>query len=275
MGDLDDGWVYLYDPNDEDNYILIHCEDYNWDEDTDPVVENLAGDSRYGYNLEEIERVIYLDNVYFPNYEEFAQLKSRLKKWNADGFKIQIQRTGTDGAEITKVTFVADDSDSYDGKYFWIHTLDGSSVEKHYYIWFDMDDSGTSDPAPTWDGSAADDKGEVTPTTDDTAATVAGLVEDKITAEGWECSATDNEDGTITITNSNNGSVVDIDIGEDDMPNGWYASVTTQGGTFINIDQTTADYVYVFFVSAKNHSKIYRGESDYWQIDRINFIQYS
>lgn len=92
--------------------------------------------------------------------------------------------------EVTRITCVADDSDSLDGKYLTLYDEAGSVG-----VWIDTDDSGTSEPA----GSGALDRSiEVTGiSTDDTAEDVASAVATAI-------------DGDSKFTASASGAVVTV-----------------------------------------------------------------
>ena len=73
---------------------------------------------------------------------------------------------GAGVAEVTKVTCVADVSDSLDGTNFLLHALG----DLHFHVWIDTDDSGTADPAPVAGSTGIEVTAVVT---DDTATAVA------------------------------------------------------------------------------------------------------
>ena len=102
-------------------------------------------------------------------------------------------------AEVTTITAVADVSDSLDGTYFLLQDVDGSVA-----FWIDTDNSGTSIPSGA---SAADRAIEITTiATDDTAATIGGLLRTAVGADskfttsgaGADCIVTNVDLKTLT-----------------------------------------------------------------------------
>lgn len=119
-------------------------------------------------------------------------------------------------AEITDITAVADVSDSLDGTYFLLQDVAGSVA-----FWIDTDDSGTTIPG----GAAAADRAvEITTiATDDSAATIAGLLETAIHADS---KFTASSASTIcTVTNVDLKALTDAADGD----TGFSFSTTTQG----------------------------------------------
>lgn len=134
-------------------------------------------------------------------------------------------------AEAGTITCVADVSDSLDGTYFLIESIDGSGDNQTYCIWIDTDDSGTAYPGP-----AEIDVGnriEVTGiATNDTAATVAGFIEAAIEALDIVSSAAD---AVITYACDNNGSVMHARDGS--APTGFTFAITTNGASTHTISE--------------------------------------
>lgn len=87
---LDEGWLYIFN-NDHTNYmkILINGK-ISHDEGVDPIIENLPGNYRYGYNLNYFEREIGVDGVYFLSYEDYEKFKMNLASWNRNKLYISI-----------------------------------------------------------------------------------------------------------------------------------------------------------------------------------------
>lgn len=275
ISELGNGWVYFYCPYDETYEIRVRCEMYSSDEKGDPTIENLPSNTRYSYNLEEYEREVEIKTMYFIDYDEYNAFNQIIKKWNSQSFKMKVKRTDDSArAEISKLWFPDDDSDSYDGKYFWVNTINGSSVQEHYYVWFDNDDSGTTDPTPTFGGAAADGSVEVNPTTGDTGSTIAAAIKTAIDADGtWNVTISRTNE-VLTFTNDNTGDVKDLDSGDDDMPTGFWGFTKQQGSPYVQFDELSGhDYVYVMYEGARSKEKIYRGESNFWQITKVEFTQ--
>ncbi len=97
-------------------------------------------------------------------------------------------------AEITNIDPVADVSDSLDGTFFTMQDTAGSVA-----FWIDTDDSGTTIPAGA---SAADRAIEITTiVTDDTAATIQGLLVTAIDADG-QFSAASGAGNSVDVTDA-------------------------------------------------------------------------
>jgi len=125
-----------------------------------------------------------------------------------------LSKVGT--AEITDVTAIADASGSLDGTYFVLQDTAGSVA-----FWIDVDDSGTTIPG----GAAGETRAvEITTiATDDTAETIAGLLETAIHADA---KFTASSATTIcTVTNVDVEALTDAADGD----SGFGFSTTTQG----------------------------------------------
>jgi len=128
-------------------------------------------------------------------------------------------------AEITTVSAVADVSDSLDGTFFLLQDTDGSVA-----FWIDTDDSGTSIPAGA---SAADRAIEITTiATDDTAATIGGLLRTAIGADSKFSTGGAGADAIVT-----NADLEDLtDAADGDTGFGFVTD--TQGVTVDSLDGT-------------------------------------
>jgi len=120
-------------------------------------------------------------------------------------------------SEVTTLTMRADSSDDLDGKYFVIHDEDDSVA-----VWFDVDDSGTSEPSHGQDRAL-----EITAVvTDDSAINVAAAVHAIINADG-KFTSVDNLDGTLEVTCDTGADVTDAADG--DVGGAFSVNVDTQG----------------------------------------------
>lgn len=130
--------------------------------------------------------------------------------------------------EVTKITTVADDSDSLDGTYFIIHDEAGSVG-----VWIDTDNSGTTIPSGA---NAADRALEVTTiATNDTDESVATKIAAAINADSKFSSAAVGN--VITVTLLDPEAVTDAADGD----TGFTFAVDTQGVTSINLPYTFSE----------------------------------
>lgn len=123
-------------------------------------------------------------------------------------------------AQVTTVTCVADVADSLDGLYFFLNT-----PTTEYYVWIDVDDSGTTDPAP--EGKTGIEVTAIV--TGDTPTAVAAAITTVVNAVTG-LTATSSL-GVVTITNDAVGGVEAArDPNIADKATGFTFAVTTSGG---------------------------------------------
>ena len=148
----------------------------------------------------------------------------------------------TDAHEGT-ITCVADSSDSLDGTYFLIESIDAEGNGEMYCVWIDTDDSGTTYPGPTEIPEA--NRIEVsqsggydsatTISTDANATAVGGSVELALESIGITSSASE---GVITWACDNAGAVMAArDSGT--APTGFAFATTTNGASTHTISEGT------------------------------------
>ena len=132
--------------------------------------------------------------------------------------------SGGVAAEVTEVTMVDDVSASLSGRFFLIN-----DPTTEYYVWFDVDNTSTN---PNTAGKPLDGTTKtgivVDISANDTAATISAAVQAAVGAMA-DFTVVDNT-GSVTITNANNGVVVDADNAENsEYDPGFSFNVTTQG----------------------------------------------
>lgn len=129
--------------------------------------------------------------------------------------------------EISEVTCVADVAASLDGKYFKFN-----SDNVAYYVWFEVDASGVTDPAPGGTGI------HVALTSGASASTVATAVKNAInSAAVGEASAT-SSGAVVRIVNATDGNATDVSAGD----SGFSVRVSDQGvaGTIAEVTPASA-----------------------------------
>ena len=139
-------------------------------------------------------------------YTSHKRFFPKVRAFSTDGYWSKYYTPYVNTAHVQTMTFVADTSDDYDGKYFIIY--DGN--DKPYAVWFDNDNSGTTAPYPTGEGLTSV---EINPATGATGANIAGLVGTAIHAlDGFSATPVDGSSATVTITNAIAGRGKDIDL---------------------------------------------------------------
>jgi hypothetical protein len=127
-------------------------------------------------------------------------------------------------AEVTSVTMVDDVSGSLSGRYF---LLNDPTTE--YYVWFDVDNTSTNPNAAGKPLDGTTKTGIVVDiSADATAATIAAAAETAIGA--MTDFGANNVGDVVTVTNANDGVVVDAANAENDaFDPGFSYNVTVQG----------------------------------------------
>jgi hypothetical protein len=127
-------------------------------------------------------------------------------------------------AEVTAITMVDDVSGAMSGRYFLIN-----DPTTEYYVWFDVDNTSTNPNAAGKPLDGTTKTGIVVDiSADDTAATISAAAQIAIAAMS-DFGAVDGT-GSVTVTNANDGVVVDADNAENDaFDPGFSYNVTTQG----------------------------------------------
>lgn len=132
---------------------------------------------------------------------------------------------GTDTAQISTVTTIADTAGSLNNDYFFLYEPDGTG----HYFWFDVS-SGGSDPALA--GFTAH---EVDITTGDTANAVATALQAVVNAvDGFGAAVSTN---VVTITNADTGYAQ----GPHDGNSGFTFAISTEGNSAASIGFTDGD----------------------------------
>jgi len=164
--------------------------------------------------------------------------------------------TAGNGAEITTVLCLAKALCVAEST-FHFFVSDGSEAQTHWYIWLNV--AGTdSDPVEDGDPIEANISGATTAT--DVAAIIAPL----INAKGDV--AAGNVAGLITITNAQNGAVIDCSSSEG-LDTGFTISITTQGTSTHTITKATDEApVYLAFHYEKEGTTAHRRK------DTLGFI---
>jgi hypothetical protein len=139
-------------------------------------------------------------------------------------YEVTAAGSGGVAAEVTEVTMVDDVSASLSGRFFEIN-----DPTTEYYVWFDVDNTSTN---PNTAGKPLDGTTKtgivVDISADDSAAVIAAAVETAVGAMGDFSAA--NVGDVVTITNANNGVVVDASDAENsEYAPGFSYNVTTQG----------------------------------------------
>tara|TARA_Y100000034_G_scaffold113364_1_gene148316 strand:- start:1144 stop:5190 length:4047 start_codon:yes stop_codon:yes gene_type:complete len=138
-------------------------------------------------------------------YTSHGRFYPKIRAMSTDGYWSKYYTPYLDVAQIQTITFVADTSDDYDGKYFIIYDVDNNG----YAVWFDIDNSGTTAPYPTGLGLTSV---EISASqTGDSAINIAGDVATALHALD-AFSAVNGGTATVTITHATAGKCKDIDL---------------------------------------------------------------
>lgn len=151
---------------------------------------------------------------------KFAEISQSTTPIDIDDGLDDASMNQTGAAQVSTIVAVAAASIT-DGKYFTIQGISATYVRTDYYVWFDKAGDESGDPAPAgYTEIKCDISG------DTTAQEVSDCITAAIAAKAdFGAANGGGTSTTITVTNANNGDVVDIA----DVDSGLIVAVTTSG----------------------------------------------